>query len=96
MPPQGKPLCLRLLLYVMAKIHAATVIIRKRDGSVTLTVNNVVVTGDGIDAQKRNPVNLKRALYYGKPKGDKEDETRWVIVDVICYKILGETNHDNT
>lgn len=76
----------------MASIHAATVWIKKRDGSQTVCVENVVITGDDVELMKRSPENLRRALYYGVAKSSKEDQSRWVITEIITYKKLGETN----
>lgn len=69
-------------------IYAATVTVRKRDGTLTRVVENVVVTGENYDDMKRSHKNLCRALKYANlSKG--EDALRWVITDIIIHKQLG-------
>lgn len=69
-------------------IYAATVTIRRRDNTHVKVVENIVVKGGNYDDMKRSPENLARAIKYAK-MGKKEDETRWVIIDIIIHKELG-------
>lgn len=70
-------------------IYAGTIQIRKRDGSRTVTVENVVIKGEQEFDMKRNFENLKRALRYMKGGDEKgEDPTRWVISEIIIHKRL--------
>lgn len=72
-------------------IFCGSVKIKKRDGSFSITVENIVISGTDIDSMKRNPTNLRRALRYMNDqalKVPKEDPLRWVIVDIILHKQL--------
>lgn len=69
-------------------IYAATVTIRRRDNTNVKVIENIVVKGGNYDDMKRNPENLKRALKYAN-MGKREDETRWVVIDIIIHKELG-------
>lgn len=70
-------------------IYAGSVKIKKRDGTLSITVDNIVISGDQEFDMKRNYDNLKRALRYMKG-GDRkgEDPARWVIVEIIIHKRL--------
>ena len=70
-------------------IYAGSVKIRKRDNTLSVTVDNIVISGDQEFDMKRNPDNLKRALKYMKGGNKKgEDFDRWVIVEIVIYKRL--------
>ncbi len=70
------------------KSYAATVTVRKRDGTMTRTVEMIVVTGENYEDMKRSHKNLCRALRYTNlPKS--EDALRWVITDIVIHKQLG-------
>ena len=70
-------------------IYAGSVKIRKRDNTLSVTVDNIVISGDQEFDMKRNYDNLKRALKYMKGGNKKgEDFDRWVIVEIVIYKRL--------
>ncbi len=69
-------------------IYAATVTIKKRDNTMTRTVENVVVSGDTQENMKRSFKNLQRAVRYSD-LSKNEDVNRWLITDIIIHKELG-------
>lgn len=74
-------------------IYVGTVTIRRRDNSIQVTVEHIVVVGREMDDMKRNPDNLVRALRYmggNRSRVSGEDPMRWVIIEVIVHKKLSE------
>jgi len=72
----------------MAKRWIGSLTLQKRDHTLRITVDNIILEGNSEYEIKRNLRNITTALRYTDRNIVKDNPSRWVVRDFILYKQL--------
>lgn len=72
----------------MAKRWIGSLTLQKRDHTLRITVDNIILEGNSEYEIKRNLRNITTALRYTERNIVKDNPSRWVVRDFILYKQL--------